>query len=116
MSDFTEYTPHAIPEAVQTANKEDNSVILGEGTVFFDTKTDKGQTHRICLDQVCYIPNGSNRLLSRGQLCLSGLIERADLKSTTFSLPTGLIYIDWFPRYKKDKLHLLQSQISHLNV
>src|SRR5258708_31374321 len=41
ISDFTGYIPYAIPEAVQTANKEDNSVILGEGTIFFDTKTDR---------------------------------------------------------------------------
>src|SRR5258705_7736044 len=115
-SDFTEYIPYAIPEVVQTANKEDNTVILGEGTIFFDTKTDKGQTHQIRLDQVCYIPNGSNRLLSRGQLCLSGLIERADAKSTTFSLPTGHIYIEGFPRYNKDTLHWVQSQIAHPNV
>src|SRR5258705_3320606 len=58
LSDFTEYKPYAIPEAVTTANKDDNVVILGEGSVFFDTETDNGQTHRIRLDQVCYIPNG----------------------------------------------------------
>src|SRR5258707_4792320 len=38
MSDFTEYIPYTIPEVVQTASKEDNTVILGEGTIFFDTK------------------------------------------------------------------------------
>ena len=67
---------HAIPEEVQTANKHDSLTILGEGTVFFDMETTNGEIHRVCLENVCYIPNGSNRLLSRGQLCDTGLVER----------------------------------------
>ena len=39
LSDYTSYTPYAIPEEVQTANKHDSLTILGEGTVFFDTET-----------------------------------------------------------------------------
>ena len=41
LSDYTSYTPYAIPEEVQTANKHDSLTILGEGTVFFDTETTK---------------------------------------------------------------------------
>ena len=93
LSDYTSYMPYAIPEEVQTANKHDSLTILGEGTVFFDTETTNRQIHRVCLENVCYIPNGSNRLLSRGQLCDTGLIERADNKSTIFSLPTGHIFL-----------------------
>ena len=43
LSDYTSYTPYAIPEEVQTANKHDSLTILGEGTVFFDTETTNGQ-------------------------------------------------------------------------
>jgi hypothetical protein len=68
------------------------------------------------LDNVCYIPNGSNRLLSRGQLCLNGLVEKADSKSTTFSLPTGCIFLRGFPRNETDTLHWVQSKIAHPNV
>ena len=46
LSDYTQYTPYAIPEEVQTANKHDSLSILGEGTVFFDTETSGGQIHR----------------------------------------------------------------------
>ena len=80
-------------------------MIHGEGTVFFDTETTNGQIHTVRLDNVCYIPNGSNRLLSRGQLCLKGLVEKADSKSTTFSLPTGHIFLRGFPRNNTDTLH-----------
>ena len=72
LSDFTEYRPYETPEDVRTANKQDSLTIHGEGTVFFDTKMTNGQLHTVCLDQVCLILNGSNRLLSRGQLCLNG--------------------------------------------
>src|SRR5260370_20094995 len=34
MGDFTEYIPYAIPEAVQTPNKEDNVIILAKGPIF----------------------------------------------------------------------------------
>ena len=60
LSDYTSYTPYAIPEEVQTANKHDSLTILGEGTVFFDTETTNGQIHRVHLENVCYIPNGLN--------------------------------------------------------
>src|SRR5260370_5705576 len=43
LSDFTDYKPYAIPEAVTTTNKDARAVILGEGTVFFATETDNGQ-------------------------------------------------------------------------
>ena len=116
LSDYTSYTPYAIPEEVQTANKHDSLTILGEGTVFFDTETTNGQIHRVHLENVCYIPNGSNRLLSRGQLCDTGLIERVDNKSTIFSLPTGHIFLRGFPRHPTDMIHWVQSMIAHLSV
>ena len=68
------------------------------------------------LNNVCYIPNGSNRLISRGQLCKSGLVEKVDNKSTTFLLPTGYIFLRGFPRHKSDTLHWVQSMIAHPNV
>ena len=40
---LSDYTPYAIPEEVQTANKHDSLTILGEGTVFFNTETTNGQ-------------------------------------------------------------------------
>ena len=89
LTNFTNYTPYPEPEIIQTANVHDSLMIHGEGTVFFDMETTNGQIHTVHLDNVCYIPNGSNQLLSRGQLCLEGLVEKADSKSTTFSLPTG---------------------------
>ena len=116
MSDFTEYRPYKTPEEVRTANKQDSLTIHGEGTVFFDTETTNGQLHTVHLDQVCFIPNGSNRLLSRGQLCLNGLVETADAKSTTFSLPKGCIFLRGFPRHSTDTLHWVQSKIAHPNV
>ena len=64
LTDFTNYTPYLEPEIIQTANVHDSLMIHGEGTVFFDTKTTNGQIHTVRLDNVCYIPNGSNRLLS----------------------------------------------------
>ena len=42
----------------------DSLMIHGEGMVFFDTETTNGQIHTVRLDNVCYIPNGSNQLLS----------------------------------------------------
>ena len=116
LSDYTSYTPYAIPEEVQTANKHDSLSILGEGTVFFDTETTNRQIQRVHLENVCYILNRSNRLLSRGQLCDTGLIERADNKSTIFSLPTGCIFLRGFPRHLTDTLHWVQSMIAHPSV
>ena len=92
LSDYTSYTPYAIPEEVQTANKHDSLTILGEGTVFFDTETTNRQIHRVCLENVCYIPNGSNRLLSGGQLCDTGLIERVDNKVQYFRHQQGISF------------------------
>jgi transposase InsO family protein len=94
----------------------DSLKIHGEGTAFFNTETTNGQIHTVHLDNVCYIPNGSNRLLSQGQLCLEGLIEKADSKSTTFSLPTGRVFLRGFPRNETDMLHWVRSQIAHPNV
>jgi hypothetical protein len=94
----------------------DSLKIHGEGTVFFNTETTNGQIHTVHLDNVCYIPNGSNRLLSRGQLCLEGLVEKADSKSTTFLLPTGRVFLRGFPRNETDMLHWVRSQIAHPNV
>jgi hypothetical protein len=116
LSDFTSYKPYTEPEEVETANKHDNLTILGEGTVFFETESDNGQIHIMRLDNICYIPNGSNRLLSRGQLCLSGLVEHADSESTTFLLLTGHIFLRGYPRHSTDTLHWVQSKITHPNV
>jgi hypothetical protein len=110
LSDFTNYKPYASPQTIQTANVKDSLKIHGEGTVFFNTETTNGQIHTVRLDDVCYIPNGSNRLLSRGQLCLNGS------KSTTFLLPTGRIFLRGFPRNETDTLHWVQSKIAHPNV
>ena len=61
LTDFTNYTPYLEPEIIQTANVHDSLMIHGEGMVFFDTETTNGQKiHTVCLDNVCYIPNGSN--------------------------------------------------------
>ena len=60
LTDFTNYTPYPEPKIIQTANVHDSLMIHGEGTVFFDTETTNGQIHTVCLDNVCYIPNGSN--------------------------------------------------------
>ena len=116
LSDYTSYKPYETPDPIQTANLHDSLMVHGEGTVFFDTKTTNGQIHKVHLDNVCYIPNGSNRLISRGQLCKSGLIEVADNKSTTFLLPTGHIFLWGFPRNEQDTLHWVQSMIAHPNV
>jgi hypothetical protein len=64
LTDYTSYKPYPEPEIIQTANVHDSLKIHGEGTVFFDTETTNGQIHTVRLDNVCYIPNGSNRLLS----------------------------------------------------
>jgi hypothetical protein len=116
LTDYTSYQPYPEPEIIQTANVHDSLKIHGEGTVFFNTETTNGQIHTVRLDNVCYIPNGSNRLLSRGQLCLEGLVEKADSKSTTFSLPTGHVFLRGFPRNKTDTLHWVRSTIAHPNV
>jgi hypothetical protein len=116
LTDYTSYQPYPEPEIIQTANVHDSLKIHGEGTVFFNTETTNGQIHTVRLDNVCYIPNGSNRLLSRGQLCLEGLVEKADSKSTTFSLPTGRVFLRGFPRNETDMLHWVRSQIAHPNV
>ena len=116
LTDFTSYTPYPEPEVIQTANVHDSLMIHGEGTVFFDMETTNGQIHTVRLDNVCYIPNGSNRLLSRGQLCLEGLVEKAGSKCTTFLLPTGHIFLRGFPRNETDTLHWVQSKIAHPNV
>jgi hypothetical protein len=116
LSDFTSYKPYTEPEEVETANKHDSLTILGEGTVFFETESDNGQIHIMRLDNICYIPNGSNRLLSRGQLCLSGLVEHADSESTTFLLLTGHIFLRGYPKHSTDTLHWVQSKITHPNV
>ena len=102
LSDFSEYRSYQTPEEVQTANKQDSLTIHGEGTVFLNTEMSNGQIHTVHLYQVCYIPNGSNQLLSRGQLCFKGLVETADAKSTTFSLPKGCIFLRGFPRHSAD--------------
>jgi hypothetical protein len=60
LSDFTDYKPYASPQTIQTANAQDSLMIHGEGTVFFNTETTNGQIHTVRLDNVCYIPNGSN--------------------------------------------------------
>jgi hypothetical protein len=116
LTDHTSYKPYPEPEIIQTANVHDSLKIHGEGTVFFNTETTNGQIHTVRLDNVCYIPNGSNRLLSRGHLCLEGLVEKADSKSTTFSLPTGRVFLRGFPRNETDTLHWVRSQIAHPNV
>jgi hypothetical protein len=64
LTDYTSYQPYPEPEIIQTANVHDSLKIHGEGTVFFNTETTNGQIHTVRLDNVCYIPNGSNRLLS----------------------------------------------------
>ena len=64
LTNFINYTPYLEPEIIQTANVHDSLMIHGEGTVFFDTETTNGQIHTVHLDNVCYIPNGSNQLLS----------------------------------------------------
>jgi hypothetical protein len=64
LTDYTSYQPYPEPEIIQTANMHDSLKIHGEGTVFFNTETTNGQIHTVCLDNVCYIPNRSNRLLS----------------------------------------------------
>jgi hypothetical protein len=116
LTDYTSYQPYPEPEIIQTANVHDSLKIHSEGTVFFNTETTNGQIHTVRLDNVCYIPNGSNRLLSRGQLCLKGLVEKADSKSTTFSLPTGRVFLRGFPRNETDMLHWVRSTIAHPNV
>jgi hypothetical protein len=116
LTDYTSYQPYPEPEIIQTANVHDSLKIHGEGTVFFNTETTNGQIHTVRLDNVCYIPNGSDRLLSRGQLCFKGLVEKADSKSTTFSLPTGRVFLRGFPRNETDTLHWVRSQIAHPNV
>jgi hypothetical protein len=116
LTDYTSYQPYPEPEIIQTANVHDSLKIHGEGTVFFNTETTNGQIHTVRLDNVCYIPNGSNRLLSQGQLCLEGLVEKADSKSTTFSLPTGHVFLRGFPRNETDTLHWVRSTIAHPNV
>jgi hypothetical protein len=116
LTDYTSYQPYPEPEIIQTANAHDSLKIHGEGTVFFNTETTNGQIHTVRLDNVCYIPNGSNRLLSQGQLCLEGLVEKADSKSTTFSLPTGHVFLRGFPRNETDTLHWVRSTIAHPNV
>ena len=60
LTDFTNYTPYPEPEIIQTANVHDSLMIHSEGTVFFDMETTNGQIHTVGLDNVCYIPNGSN--------------------------------------------------------
>jgi hypothetical protein len=116
LTDYTSYQPYPEPEIIQTANVHDSLKIHGEGTVFFNTETTNGQIHTVRLDNVCYIPNGSNRLLSQGQLCLEGLVEKADSKSTTFLLPTGHVFLRGFPRNETDTLHWVRSTIAHPNV
>jgi hypothetical protein len=116
LTDYTSYQPYPELEIIQTANVHNSLKIHGEGTVFFDTETTNGQIHTVRLDNVCYIPNGSNRLLSQGQLCLEGLVEKADSKSTTFLLPTGRVFLRGFPRNKTDTLHWVRSTIAHPNV
>ena len=64
LTNFTNYTPYPEPEIIQTANVHDSLMIHSEGTVFFDMETTNGQIHTVHLDNVCYIPNGSNQLLS----------------------------------------------------
>jgi hypothetical protein len=113
---YTSYKPYENPDPIQTANVHDSLMVHGEGTVFFDMKISDNQIHKVRLDNVCYIPNGSNRLISRGQLCKSGLVETADNKSTTFLLPTGCIFLRGFPRHETDMLHWVQSMIAHPNV
>jgi hypothetical protein len=54
LRDFTSYKPYATPEKIQTANMHDSLMIVGEGTVFFDTRTTNGQIHIVHLDNVCY--------------------------------------------------------------
>jgi hypothetical protein len=92
LTDYTSYQPYPEPEIIQTANVHDSLKIHGEGTVFFNTETTNGQIHTVHLDNVCYIPNGSNRLLSRGQLCLEGLVEKADSKVLHFRCRQGMSF------------------------
>jgi hypothetical protein len=88
LTDYTSYQPYPEPEIIQTANVHDSLKIHGEGTVFFNTETTNGQIHTVHLDNVCYIPNRSNRLLSRGQLCLN----RTPLRWTQWSTPYWNIF------------------------
>jgi hypothetical protein len=43
-------------------------------------------------------------------------MKKKDSKSTTFSLPTGRIFLRGFPRNSTDTLHWVQSKIAHPNV
>jgi hypothetical protein len=64
LTDYTSYQPYPELEIIQTANVHDSLKIHGEGTVFFNTETTNGQIHTVRLNNVCYIPNRSNTLLS----------------------------------------------------
>jgi hypothetical protein len=47
LRDFTSYKPYATPEKIQTANMHDNLMIVGKGTVFFNTKTTNCRNYTI---------------------------------------------------------------------
>ena len=89
LTDFTNYTPYLEPEIIQTANVHDSLMIQGEGTVFFDTETTNGQIHTVRLDNVCYIPNRSNRLLSRCKGLSAADADGVRPKGLTWTSPTA---------------------------
>jgi hypothetical protein len=88
LTDYTSYQPYPEPEIIQTANVHDSLKIHGGGTVFFNTETTNGQIHTVRLDNVCYIPNRSNRLLSRGQYI--GTNMNGFTPNLTFPLDSGI--------------------------
>ena len=67
---------------VITADNE--SELLGQGTVIFDHVLKNGSVSRLKLHPVLYMPSATLRLISNGSLCKQGLIAKQDIDKISF--------------------------------
>jgi len=111
LTDFTDYHPYNTPQNIGTADKNSSAQILGEGMIFLQVKQDENSSHVIKINNVCYMPSASHRLLSSGQFKLQGLVEKSDKNKTTFLLKSGKTQLIGLPRHNGEPIHWTLTQI-----
>ncbi len=82
LDDFTSYENYDKPIIVNTADNQ--SELLGQGTVILDHILGNGSISRIKLSPVLYMPSANLRLISNGTLCKQGFIAKQDTDKISF--------------------------------
>jgi len=82
LDDFVSYENYDQPIIVNTADNQ--SELLGQGTVILDHILGNGSISRIKLSLVLYMPSATLQLISNGTLCKQGFIAKQDTDHISF--------------------------------